>query len=81
MSLISWIAIYIIIWWLCLFLVLPFGVRNQIDAGEVVEGTDPGAPVIFRIWKKLLVTTILALIVQGLILWALTNPILQEYWR
>jgi predicted secreted protein len=81
MTLISWIAIYIIIWWICLFLVLPFGVRNQADEGEVVAGTDPGAPVIFRIWKRLLVTTLLALVVQGLVLWALTNPVLQEYWR
>ena len=80
MSLISWIAIYIIIWWLCLFLVLPFGVRNQADAGEVIAGTEPGAPIIFRIWKKLLATTVLAIGVQGLILWALTNPMLQKYW-
>ena len=23
-----------VVWWICLFIVLPFGVRNQVDAGE-----------------------------------------------
>lgn len=81
MTLISWIAVFIIIWWVCLFVVLPFGVRNQVDQGEVVAGTDPGAPVKFRIWKKLLITSVLALAVQVLVLWGLSNPVLQEYWR
>ena len=36
MSLVSAIAIYFIIWWVCLFVVLPFGVRNAHEAGEVV---------------------------------------------
>lgn len=81
MTLISWIAVYIIIWWICLFLVLPFGVRNQADAGEVVAGTEPGAPIVFRIWKKLLITSVLAVGVQSVLLWALSNSVLQEYWR
>jgi predicted secreted protein len=38
------IAIYFIIWWLTLFAVLPFGIRSQRETGEVVPGSDPGAP-------------------------------------
>lgn len=30
------LAIYIFIWWITLFAVLPFGVRTQDEAGEVV---------------------------------------------
>lgn len=81
MSLVSWIAIYFVLWWLCLFIVLPFGVRNQIDTGEIVAGTEPGAPVHFRAWPKIIATTLLAGGVQALFMWALSNPILQEYWR
>lgn len=81
MSLISWIAIYFVLWWLCLFMVLPFGVRNQIDSGKIVKGTEPGAPVVFRMWPKFLATSVLAGLVQVLLLWGLSNPILQEYWR
>ena len=81
MGIASWAAVYFILWWVCLFAVLPFGVRNQSDADEVVEGTEPGAPVLFRLWPKLLATTILAAIVLALVIWGLSNPFLQEYWR
>ena len=40
----SWVAIYFVIWWVTLFAVLPFGVRSQREAGEVVRGTDPRRP-------------------------------------
>jgi predicted secreted protein len=38
------IAIYFVIWWTCLFAVLPFRVRSQSEAGMVEPGSDPGAP-------------------------------------
>jgi predicted secreted protein len=61
MNLASAIAIYFIIWWLVLFLVLPFGIRNAHDTGETVEaGNEPGAPVKPRLLQKALVTTLLA---------------------
>lgn len=82
MPIITVAAVYFVVWWLCLFLVLPFKVRNQIDTGEHVLGTERGAPAgIFRFWPKLLATTILAAIVTGLLLWGLSNPWLREYWR
>jgi len=80
MSIVSLIAVYFVLWWLCLFMVLPFGVHNQIDAGEVVEGTEPGAPVAFRLWRTWLITTLLAAVVQVLLFWGLSNPMLQRYW-
>ena len=40
------VALYIVIWWLTLFVVLPFGVRTQGEAGDVVEGTPASAPAI-----------------------------------
>ena len=36
MSIANRIAVYFIIWWVCLFMVLPFGVRNAHEAGEAV---------------------------------------------
>jgi predicted secreted protein len=76
----TFIAIYFIVWWLCLFLVLPFGVRNQVDAGEVVPGSEPGAPVAPRWWRRVLYTTLLSIPVTLLLLWALSSPWLREYW-
>lgn len=61
MGLTSAIAIYFIIWWLVLFLVLPFGIRNAAEAGEeVAEGNDAGAPVTHGLVRKALVTTIIS---------------------
>jgi predicted secreted protein len=78
----TYIAIYFIVWWLCLFVVLPFKVRNQVDTGEWEKGSERGAPAGFlSLWPKLLATTLLATVVTALLLWALSNPVLQEYWR
>jgi predicted secreted protein len=61
------IVTYLTLWWIVLFCVLPFGVRSQAESGEVIEGTDPGAPVIPNMKKKLLWTTIVTFIVWGLL--------------
>ena len=63
MSLATSIAIYFIIWWTVLFAVLPWGVRSQEEAGEVAKGTDPGAPVVHRLGRKLVWTSVVAAIV------------------
>lgn len=65
----SGLAIYFIVWWVCLFAVLPFGVRNAHEAGEVVEqGNEHGAPVQPLLWRKVFATTILSGIVF-LVIW------------
>ena len=53
-------AIYFIIWWVTLFAVLPWGVRSQAESGEVVPGSDPGAPAIPHLRGKLIWTTIVS---------------------
>ena len=62
------IAVYFIIWWLCLFVVLPFGVRNAHETGGAVgEGHEAGAPINPMLWRKALATTILAALVFALV--------------
>lgn len=74
MRMTSAIAIYFIIWWLVLFMVLPFGVRNAHESGESVEqGNEAGAPVNPRLWRKALYTTILASIVFALVYGTITR--------
>ena len=54
------LAVFFLIWWVVLFAVLPWGVRSQHEQGEIVPGTDPGAPVVPRLGRKLLWTTLVA---------------------
>ena len=78
MNLASAIAIYFIIWWLVLFLVLPFGIRNAHDAGETVEaGNEPGAPVQPRLLQKALITTILATVMFAIFYLVQTRGLLS----
>ncbi len=70
----SAIAIYFIIWWVSLFVVLPFGVKNSAETGETVEeGNDAGAPVSHGLAWKALVTTVVATVVYAFVYWALTS--------
>jgi len=63
MSITTAIAIFFVVWWLSLFVVLPFGVRSQHEEGEFAPGTDPGAPILPRIAAKLVWTTLVAAVV------------------
>ncbi len=54
------VAIYIFIWWIVLFAVLPFGVRTQDEEGSVVPGTPGSAPAKVRIVRIFLINTLVA---------------------
>jgi len=62
MSLTTALAIYFIVWWTVLFAVLPWGIRSQLESGEVAPGTDPGAPALPKLRSKLIWTTVVATI-------------------
>ena len=64
------LAIYFVIWWLTLFLTLPFGVRSQHEEGGGAPGTDPGAPILARMGRKLLWTTVISAIIFAIGMWA-----------
>jgi predicted secreted protein len=60
-------AIYFVLWWVLLFAVLPWGARSQEESGDVVPGSDPGAPAVPRLVAKLLWTTVVTTIVFALL--------------
>jgi predicted secreted protein len=57
------LAIFFLIWWIVLFAVLPWGVHRQDEEGEVAPGTDPGAPALPNLRRKLMWTTLVSLVV------------------
>jgi predicted secreted protein len=77
MNIASAIAIYFVIWWLVLFIALPFGVRNSHESGAVVEeGHEAGAPVNPKLLQKAVVTTVIATIVFVVFYYAKTRGFL-----
>lgn len=56
------IVSFIIMWWLVLFTVLPWGVQR--NANPAI-GEDQGAPARARIWFKAAVTTGLTIVLWG----------------
>jgi predicted secreted protein len=61
----TWAAIYFTVWWTVLFLVLPFGRKQEGDANEV--GHQPGAPARPMIVKKFIWTTIISAIILTIV--------------
>ena len=61
----TWFAIYFVMWWIVLFLTLPFGVRSLHEDGGGSPGTDPGAPIATRMGRKLIWTTLLSAVIYA----------------
>jgi predicted secreted protein len=53
-------VVFLLMWWMVFFTTLPLGVQSQIDAGDVVEGSEPGAPEFANIGAKMWLTTQIA---------------------
>ena len=68
------IIIYVMIWWIIFFSVLPVGIKSNKEAfKESIEGSDPGAPKNPKIAKKFLITTIITSIVFIVIYYLVNN--------
>jgi predicted secreted protein len=59
------IVVYLTIWWVVLFAILPIGVRSATEAGivDAPPGSDPGAPAAPNLGRKALWTTLVAAVV------------------
>ena len=52
---VGFVVVFIITWWLSFFCVLPIGVQGQFENnGEVIEGSEEGAPKEPMLKKKVL---------------------------
>ena len=87
MNLFSAFVVWLIIWWLVLFIVLPIGIRGQAEEEDIVEGTEPGAPHTLNIKRKFIQTTIIAsiilvfvcaLILSGLVSWDMLGNLFKR---
>ena len=70
------LATYAIIWWLVIFMVLPWGIR-RIDTEDLDEMDDPGAPQNPRMVFKIAITTVLAGIIYGLVYLVIVSGVIS----
>jgi predicted secreted protein len=75
MSITAAIVLYVVIWFVTMFVVLPIGLRTQGDEGEIVPGTHAGAPANFNLKRTLIIVTI-----AGTIVWAIVSGIILSGW-
>ena len=61
MSLTLGFAVYVVIWWLTLFMVLPWGI-SSVNPDDLLPGEDPGAPAKPQLFKKFIITTGVSLV-------------------
>ena len=78
------IIIYVMIWWIIFFSILPVGIKSNKEAfRDSIEGIDPGAPKNPKIGKKFLITTIITsiifIVIYYLVQFDLLN--LREYLK
>ena len=58
------IIVYVMIWWIIFFSVLPIGIRSNKDVfKDKIGGVDPGAPKNPKIGEKFLITTLITTII------------------
>ena len=69
------IGMYFVIWWTLFTAVLPWGVKSQHEAGDIVPGSERSAPVTPYIWRKILANTVLSAVVWGI------ADLIYIYWK
>lgn len=74
------IAVFVIIWWTVLFAVLPFGVKTQQEAGDVVPGTPGSAPAAPRLLRIVVRTTVVAVMVFALVYAVVAFRLIDPDW-
>ncbi|WP_282608201.1 DUF1467 family protein [Pelagibius sp. Alg239-R121] len=67
------ILVYVIVWWVVLFMVLPWGVRREENPEE---GHEAGAPVNPMLGRKVLITSGIAAVIWGAVYVAIEKGLL-----
>lgn len=65
MTVLTAFFIYLLIWWVVIFAVLPLGIERHEEHGK---GYDAGAPKNANIKKKLILTSAISAVILGIII-------------
>jgi len=72
------IIVYVMIWWIIFFSVLPIGIQSNKEVfKEKIGGMDPGAPKNPNMGKKFLITTLITTIIFSVIYYLVSIDLLN----
>jgi predicted secreted protein len=64
MTLTSFLLIYVVVWWVVIFAILPVGIKSVSESDEVqAEGVEEGAPVRPMLLKKVVITSLISVVI------------------
>jgi predicted secreted protein len=74
MGIVSCIVVYVLIWWVVIFCILPFNIKPLENNRD---GSMPGAPVEPGLKKKVLLTSVISLIVWVVVYLIVTSGLIS----
>ena len=72
MSITSALVLLAVIWFMVLFITLPMRLKTQGDVGEIVPGTQAGAPANLNMKRRMRIVSVIALV-----LWVIIGSTIQ----
>jgi predicted secreted protein len=70
MTWLTGVMVYVVIWWMVLLMVLPWGVKVPENPGPGHATSAPKNPMM---WRKALITTLIAAVLWGIAYWLIES--------
>ena len=67
MSLMGSLVIFVILWMVIFFMILPLKIKSQLEQQSITPGTDPGAPSNHQMYRKFIITTAISVFIFAII--------------
>ena len=71
------IVLFSVIWFMCLFIILPLKIKSQGEDGEIVPGTPASAPSRPQLKKKTIYVTIISLVLWIALIFVITSGLIR----
>ena len=79
MSITGALVLFAVLWFIVFLIALQIRPHSQDDAGEVEPGTPPGAPADAQILRKVKITTLITLVLWGIIAAIILSGVVSIY--
>ena len=71
------LVLFAVIWFMCLFIILPLKIKSQGEDGKIVPGTPASAPSRPLLKKKTIYVTIISLVLWIALIFVITSGLIR----